>query len=189
MKSILLATHNLHKKEEVQEILGPDYEVKTLSDYGLYEEIPEDGNSFEENAEIKAKYCFEKTGISSLGDDSGLVIEALDGRPGIFSARYAGDHDFLKNIAKVLDELKEITNRRAYFTTVLCYYDATGKRFFEGRINGKILMEMHGNNGFGYDSIFVPDGYRKSFAEFSSEEKNLISHRKNALEKFLKILS
>lgn len=185
---LLIATHNLHKKEEIQEILGNDYIVKSLTDYGLNEEIVEDGKSFEENAQIKAQYCFEKTGIPSLGDDSGLVVEALDGRPGIYSARYSGDHDFEKNIEKVLSEMKNITNRKAYFVTVMCYYDQNGASYFRGEIHGNLLTEKHGNKGFGYDPIFVPEGHQMSFAEMSSEEKNTISHRKRALEKFLKFL-
>lgn len=188
MESLLLATHNIHKKEEVQQILEGLFFVKSLTDYDLYEEIPENGTTFNENAEIKAQYCFEKTGIPSLGDDSGLVVEALEGRPGIFSARYAGDHDFKKNIKKVLSELQGVENRNAYFITVLCYYDGVSTQFFEGRVYGKLLSSEKGIEGFGYDPIFVPDGFKVTFAEMSSEEKNKISHRKNALEKFLGFL-
>lgn len=184
-KEILIATHNAHKKEEIQQILGNRFTVKSLSDYNLNEEIVEDGNSFEENAEIKAAYCFEKTGIPSIGDDSGLVVEALDGRPGIFSARYAGDHDFAKNIAKVLSELGETENRKASFITVLCYYDQSGPKFFEGRVYGNILKENKGTAGFGYDPVFVPDGYEKTFAEMLPEDKNKISHRKKAIDQLL----
>ncbi len=182
---ILIATHNLHKKEEIQQILGSGYTVKSLTDFGIHDEIIEDGKSFEENAEIKAKYCFEKTGIPSIGDDSGLVVEELDGRPGIFSARYAGDHDFGKNITKVLTEMQGKENRKAYFITVLCYYDENGSNFFEGRVYGNLLHENKGHKGFGYDPIFVPDGDEKTFAEMLPDEKNQISHRKKAIEKFL----
>lgn len=189
MKEILIATHNQHKKEEIQQILGNNFIVKSLTDYHIEDEIIEDGNSFEENAEIKAKYCFNKTGIPSIGDDSGLVVESLNGRPGIFSARYAGDHDFEKNISKVLDEMHDIENRKAYFITVLCYYDENGSRFFEGKIHGNILSENKGTKGFGYDPIFVPDGYYITFAEMLPEEKNKISHRKNAIDLFLKFLN
>ncbi|WP_407402713.1 RdgB/HAM1 family non-canonical purine NTP pyrophosphatase [Chryseobacterium sp.] len=185
---LLVATHNVHKKEEIEQILGTDFVVKSLTDYNLHEEIVEDGDSFNANALIKAKYCFEKTGISSLGDDSGLVIEALDGRPGIFSARYAGDHDFAKNMAKVLEELKGIENRKAYFITVLCYYDQSGAQYFEGRVYGNILDENKGHRGFGYDPIFVPEGYDFTFAEIDPEDKNKMSHRKKALDLFLKYL-
>lgn len=185
-QQLLVATHNLHKKEEIQQILGDSFEVKSLTDYDLNEEIIEDGDSFQANAQIKAQYCYEKTGIPSLGDDSGLVVPALDGRPGIFSARYAGDHDFQKNIAKVLDEMTGMENRSAYFITVLCYYDDNGATFYEGTVHGNLLTENKGHQGFGYDPIFVPEGYNITFAEMNPEDKNAISHRKKALDKFLK---
>jgi XTP/dITP diphosphohydrolase len=185
---LLVATHNAHKKEEIQQILENNFTVKSLTDYNIHEEIVEDGDSFNANALIKAKYCFEKTGIPSLGDDSGLAVEALDGRPGIFSARYAGDHDFAKNIEKVLTELEGQENRKAYFITVLCYYDENGARYFEGRVHGNLLTENKGHKGFGYDPIFVPEGYDRTFAEMNPEEKNRISHRKQALDLFLDFL-
>ena len=186
---ILIATHNLHKKDEIQQILGPEFIVTTLTDYGLNEEIVEDGSTFQENALIKAKYCFEKTGKASVGDDSGLVVEALDGRPGIYSARYAGNHNFKKNIEKVLEELKDEPNRRAYFITVLCFKDADGEHFFEGRVYGNITTEVFGDDGFGYDPIFIPDDHNMTFAQMLPEEKNKISHRSEALKKFLEFLS
>lgn len=189
MKELLIATHNQHKKEEIQQILGSDFLVKSLTDYGIHDEIVEDGNSFEENAEIKAKYCFEKTGIPSIGDDSGLVVEALDGRPGIFSARYVGDHDFEKNIGKVLGEMEGKTNRNAYFITVMCYYDSKGAKYFEGKVHGNLLDENRGHKGFGYDPIFVPNGYSETFAEMPAEMKNSMSHRKNAIDKLLVFLN
>ena len=186
---ILVATHNLHKKEEIQQILGSDYVVTSLSDYDLNEEIVEDGNTFQENALIKAKYCFEKTGKPSVGDDSGLVVEALNGRPGIYSARYAGNHNFKKNIEKVLAEMKDEPNRRAYFITMLCFKDQDGEHYFEGRVYGNITQEVFGEEGFGYDPIFIPDDYNMTFAEMLPEEKNKISHRSEALKKFLDYLS
>lgn len=185
---LLVATHNEHKKEEIQQILGSDCVVKSLTDYNIHEEIVEDGDSFHANALIKAKYCFEKTGVPSLGDDSGLVVESLDGRPGIFSARYAGDHDFAKNIEKVLEEMQGIENRKAYFVTVLCYYDENGAQYFEGRVHGNLLTENKGFKGFGYDPIFVPEGYERTFAEMNPEDKNKISHRKQALDLFMDFL-
>lgn len=186
---LLIATHNLHKKEEIQQILGSDYAVTSLADYDLYDEIIENGKTFQENALIKAKYCFEKTAKASVGDDSGLVVEALNGRPGIFSARYAGDHDFKKNIAKVLKELKDEPNRKAYFITVLCYKDAEGEHFFEGRVYGNITEKPFGEDGFGYDPIFTPEDHNQTFAEMPSEEKNKISHRKLALDQFIQFLN
>ena len=187
-KEILVATHNQHKKEEIQQILGEHFNVKSLTDYDIHDEIVEDGKTFHENALIKAKYCFEKTGKPSLGDDSGLVVEALDGRPGIYSARYAGNHDFAKNIAKVLDELKGEENRKAYFVTVMCLVDETGENYFEGRVYGNLIKESRGEKGFGYDPIFIPENHEITFAEMKTEKKNVISHRKNAIEKFLKFL-
>ena|SRR6218665_3333923 len=186
---ILIATHNLHKKEEIQQILGSEYIVTSLSDYNLNDEIIEDGNTFAKNALIKAKYCFEQTGKPSVGDDSGLVVEALDGRPGIYSARYAGNHNFKKNIEKVLEEMKNEPNRRAYFITMLCFKDNDGEHYFEGRIYGNLTKEVFGADGFGYDPIFVPDDYNMTFAEMLPEEKNKISHRSEALKLFLDFLN
>ena len=126
---ILLATHNQHKKEEIQQILGSNYQVTSLTDYHIFDEIEENGTTFHENALIKAKYCFEKTGKPSVGDDSGLVISALDGRPGIFSARYAGAHDFEANMQKVLTEMQDIEDREAYFITIMCLVDEMGENY------------------------------------------------------------
>lgn len=184
-KEILIATHNQHKKEEIQQILGDRFKVTSLTDYDLHEEIAEDGSTFHENALIKAKYCFEKTGKPSLGDDSGLVVDALDGRPGIYSARYAGNHDFAKNMAKVLEELEGEENRKAYFVTVMCLVDDSGASYFEGRVYGNLTREIRGEKGFGYDPVFIPNDHDITFAEMAAEEKNKISHRKQALEKFL----
>ena len=185
---LLIATHNVHKKKEIQQILGKNFTVKSLTDYEIHDEIVEDGKTFEENALIKAKYCFEKTGIPSIGDDSGLVVEALDGRPGIYSARYAGNHDFAKNIAKVLEEMHNEKNRKAYFITVLCYYSEQGAKYFEGRVYGNLTQENKGVKGFGYDPVFVPDNHEITFAEMLPEEKNKISHRKKALDLLLEFL-
>lgn len=188
-KEILIATHNQHKKEEIQQILGADFNVTSLTDYDIHDEIVEDGLTFHENALIKAKYCFEKTGKPSLGDDSGLVVESLDGRPGIYSARYAGNHDFAKNMAKVLEEMTGVENRSAYFVTVMCLVDEAGINYFEGRVQGKLIQEIRGEQGFGYDPIFIPENYEITFAEMKAEDKNKISHRKKAIDKFLKFVA
>ncbi|MBW8362082.1 MAG: RdgB/HAM1 family non-canonical purine NTP pyrophosphatase [Kaistella sp.] len=188
-KEILIATHNEHKKEEIQQIFGDRFKVTSLTDYHIHDEIVEDGNTFHENALIKAKYCFENTGKPSLGDDSGLVVEALDGRPGIFSARYAGNHDFAKNMARVLEEMKDSENRKAYFVTVMCLADETGEHYFEGRIYGNLTKEISGAKGFGYDPIFIPENLGLTFAEMLPEEKNKISHRRKALDQFLDYLN
>lgn len=187
-KELLIATHNQHKKEEIQQILGTDFIVKSLTDYNLHDEIIEDGDSFHANALIKAQYCYEKTGQPSIGDDSGLVVEALDGRPGIYSARYAGDHDFAKNMAKVLDELGVTENRAAYFVTVLCLVNQNGAQYFEGRVYGTLTKDIRGAKGFGYDPIFIPNGESLTFAEMKPEDKNRISHRSQALAKLLAFL-
>lgn len=186
---LLIATHNEHKKEEIQQILEDKFVVKSLADYDLHDEIIEDGKTFHENALIKAKYCFEQTGKPSVGDDSGLVVESLDGRPGVFSARYAGNHDFAANMAKVLEEMKEVENRKAYFVTVMCLVDESGAHYFEGRIYGNLTKEIRGEKGFGYDPIFIPDNYEITFAEMKPEDKNKISHRKIALHNFLEYLN
>lgn len=187
-QEILIATHNQHKKEEIQQILGNSFKVTSLTDYDIHDEIVEDGDSFHANALIKAKYCFEKTGKASIGDDSGLVVEALDGRPGIYSARYAGDHDFAKNMAKVLEELNDEENRKAYFVTVMCLMNETGAYYFEGRVYGNLTREIRGEKGFGYDPIFIPDHHEITFAEMKPEEKNKISHRRKAIDELLKFL-
>ena len=187
-KEILIATHNAHKKEEIQQILGEKFKVTSLTDYDIHDEIVEDGHTFHANALIKAQYCFNKTGKPSLGDDSGLVVDALDGRPGIYSARYAGNHDFSKNMAKVLAELKDQQNRKAYFVTVMCLVDESGENYFEGRVYGDLTQEIRGEQGFGYDPIFVPDHYQMTFAEMKAEDKNKISHRKKAIEQFLEFM-
>lgn len=186
---LLIATHNEHKKEEIQQILEDKFVVKSLADYDLHDEIIEDGKTFHENALIKAKYCFEQTGKPSVGDDSGLVVESLDGRPGVFSARYAGNHDFAANMSKVLEEMKEVENRKAYFVTVMCLVDESGEHYFEGRIYGNLTKEILGEKGFGYDPIFIPDNYEITFAEMKPEDKNKISHRKIALQNFLEFLN
>lgn len=187
-KEILIATHNAHKKEEIQQILGEDFTVTSLTDYNIHDEIVEDGTTFHANALIKAQYCFDTTGKPSLGDDSGLVVEGLDGRPGIYSARYAGDHDFSKNMAKVLQELECEENRKAYFVTVMCLVYETGTNYFEGRVYGNLTKEVRGEKGFGYDPIFIPENYEITFAEMKAEDKNKISHRKKAIEQFLEFM-
>ena len=187
-KEILIATHNTHKKEEIQQILGEKFQVTSLTDYDIHDEIVEDGETFHANALIKAQYCFDTTGKPSLGDDSGLVVEALDGRPGIYSARYAGDHDFAKNMAKVLEELEGVENRKAYFVTVMCLVDDSGTNYFEGRVYGNLTKEVRGEKGFGYDPIFIPENYEITFAEMKAEDKNKISHRKKAIEQFLEFV-
>ncbi|PIF01962.1 MAG: non-canonical purine NTP pyrophosphatase, RdgB/HAM1 family [Paludibacter sp.] len=186
MKEIIFATHNQHKLEEVQTILKKEYNVIGLNSLNFDEEIEETGTTLEKNAQLKAETIFNKFQINCFADDSGLEIEALNGEPGIFSARYAGEPaDSQKNMQKVLDKMQNISNRKAKFRTVIAYKTKEKILFFEGSVEGQILTEKRGNGGFGYDPIFMPKGYDKSFAELSSEEKNRISHRAIAIKKFI----
>lgn len=180
---LIFATHNNNKVKEVTKMLPSYLSMKSLTDINFFDEIEETGTTFEENAQLKAKTIFDKTGKNIFADDSGLVIEALDGAPGVYSARYAGTGKDEDNIAKALKELEGKTNRKAYFISIFCLILDGKEYFFEGRLNGTIATEIMGDNGFGYDPIFIPDGFSKSFAQMSPEEKNAISHRGKAVEK------
>lgn len=180
---LIFATHNNNKVKEVTKMLPSYLSMKSLTAIDFFEEIEETGKTFEENALLKAKTIFNKTGKNVFADDSGLVIEALDGAPGVYSARYAGTGKDEDNIAKALKELDGKTNRKAYFISIFCLILNGKEYFFEGRVNGTIATEIMGNNGFGYDPIFIPDGFSKSFAQMTPEEKNAISHRGKAIGK------
>ncbi|MBW1618976.1 MULTISPECIES: RdgB/HAM1 family non-canonical purine NTP pyrophosphatase [Empedobacter] len=180
---LIFATHNNNKVKEVTKMLPSYLSMKSLTDINFFDEIEETGTTFEENAQLKAKTIFDKTGKNIFADDSGLVIEALNGAPGVYSARYAGTGKDEDNIAKALKELEGKTNRKAYFISIFCLILDGKEYFFEGRVNGTIATEIMGDNGFGYDPIFIPDGFSKSFAQMSPEEKNAISHRGKAVEK------
>lgn len=180
---LIFATHNNNKVKEVTKMLPSYLSMKSLTDINFFDEIEETGTTFEKNAQLKAKTIFDKTGKNIFADDSGLVIEALDGAPGVYSARYAGTGKDEDNIAKALKELEGETNRKAYFISIFCLILDGKEYFFEGRVNGTIATEIMGDNGFGYDPIFIPDGFSKSFAQMSPEEKNAISHRGKAVEK------
>jgi XTP/dITP diphosphohydrolase len=187
---LIFATQNKHKITEVADALGKKIKIISLLDIGCFEELPETQDSFEGNAKQKAFYVFEKYHKNCFVDDSGLEIEALNGKPGIFSARYAGkDKDMEANINKVLDEMNGIPNRAAQFRTVIALI-LNGKDYiFEGIIKGTILSERRGNHGFGYDPVFIPDGYNLTFAEMSLVEKNKISHRAIAVGKLREFFS
>jgi XTP/dITP diphosphohydrolase len=187
---LVFATNNAHKLEEVQAILGDAFKVLSLHDIQCNEEIEESADSFEGNALLKARYIFENYKMPCFSDDSGLEVEALHNAPGIFSARYAGEQgNHEKNIDKLLLELKNEHNRKARFRTVLCFIDKDGEiKYFNGIINGTITLERHGNKGFGYDPVFMPDGYTMTFAEMSAAEKNNISHRARAVKELLNYL-
>lgn len=186
---LIFATHNDHKVKEVAQILPSYLTMKSLTDINFHDEIDETGKTFEENALLKAKTIFEKTNKNIFADDSGLVIDALDGAPGVYSARYAGTGKDADNVAKALKELEGKTNRKAYFISIFCLILNGKEYFFEGKVNGTISTEILGEDGFGYDPIFIPDGYSKSFAQMTAEEKNNISHRGLAVKKLSDFLT
>ena len=180
--ALVFATNNQNKLKEVKSKLKA--EILGLADIHCNEDIEETGKTFEENAFIKAKYVLDKYGYDCFADDSGLEVEALDGAPGVYSARYAGEHGNAEaNMNKLLENLKGIGNRKARFVTVICLINKENTLYFRGEINGTIINKKRGNDGFGYDPIFVPDGFNLTFAEMTLEEKNKMSHRALALEK------
>lgn len=184
----VLATNNTHKKEEIQQML-PDFIVlKSLKDISFTEEIEETGKTFHENALIKAQTAYNFCKLPVFADDSGLVVNALNGEPGIYSARYSTSGTFADNIQKVLQKLNGKTDRSAYFICVICWYNGKEPMYFEGKIHGTISENIKGENGFGYDPIFIPEGYDESFAQMLSSEKNTISHRAIALQDFINAL-
>lgn len=188
---IVFATNNKNKLREIREILGPDFEIVSLSEIGCHEDIPETGDTLEENALQKAQFVCDKYHIGCFADDTGLEVEALDGQPGVHSARYAEgtDHDSEANMAKLLANLEDKSNRNARFRTIIVLLQQNAQPiYFEGRVDGQIATEKHGTEGFGYDPIFVPEGYDKSFAELGEEIKNTISHRARAVVKLSEYL-
>ena len=181
---LVFATNNAHKLEEVRQILGDRFKVLSLNDIGCHEDIPETGNTFQDNALQKARYVKEHYGYDCFADDTGLEVKALDGAPGVHSARYAGDHDSEANMTKLLQELEKKSDRSAQFRTVIALILNGQEVLFEGIVTGQIATERHyGDGGFGYDPIFVPDGYTETFSQMSSQGKNLISHRGRAVRK------
>ena len=188
-RTVVFATNNKHKLEEVRQILGDAFEVRSLEDIGCNRDIPETGNTFRENALIKAQFVKTYYGFDCFADDSGLECDALGGAPGVHSARYAGDgHDSEANMQKLLAALDGNTNRKADFRTVIAFVTNDAVHYFEGTVEGKILVERRGEGGFGYDPLFLPDGYDQTFAEMSQEQKNAISHRARAVAKFADFL-
>ena len=191
MKQIVFATANRHKLDEVKAMLPDDIVIKGLSDIGFTGDIPETEITIEGNALLKARYISERYRIPCFADDTGLEVEALDGAPGVYSARYAtaeGSQEICAqaNIDKLLRELSGKTNRKARFRTVIAYIDAhNDTHLFEGVVNGSIIDVPAGVEGFGYDPVFMPDGYDITFAQMSLSQKNLISHRAIAFQKFV----
>lgn len=187
---LVFSTNNRHKIEEVQPLLKHGVRLLSLEDIGCNEELPETGNTLAANASQKARYVSDKFKVNCFADDTGLEIEALNGRPGVYSARYAGEEKSAeKNIKKVLQELKGIENRKACFKTVISLIINNKENLFEGEVNGAISAELKGGKGFGYDPIFIPNGYDRSFAEMTLEEKNKISHRGIAVRKLVEFLN
>ena len=186
---IVFATNNAHKLSEVRAVLGDSFELVTLHQVGITEDIPETGATLDENASLKARYVYERTGLDCFADDTGLEVEALDGAPGVHSARYATDgHDFAANNRKLLHELEGKENRRARFRTVISLIRGGVEQQVEGIVNGTIAAEEAGCEGFGYDPLFIPDGKAITFAEMTAEEKNAISHRGRAVAELVKVL-
>lgn len=190
MHTLIFATNNGNKVQEIQSLVGADFKVIPLKEAGIDIDIPEPHDSFQENAAEKARTIFQITHQNCFSEDTGLEIEALQGAPGVKSARYAGEHrDFQANIDKVLIALNQIENRKAQFRTVICLIWEGQEYYFEGICKGHISTEMHGSKGFGYDPIFIPEGATKSFAEMTMDEKNKFSHRQKAVTQLFEFLS
>jgi len=189
MLKLVFATNNQHKLQEIKEILGDSIELLSLNDLGCFDDIPETKETLEENAAEKSFYIWNKYGLNCFADDTGLEIEALNGEPGVYSARYAGEEKSAeKNIELVLKKLSKIKNRKARFRTVISLVVDGSEKQFEGIVDGNILEGKRGKDGFGYDPVFEPEGYSVSFAEMPMEEKNKISHRGRAVQKLVDYL-
>ncbi|MBQ0094715.1 MAG: non-canonical purine NTP diphosphatase [Bacteroidaceae bacterium] len=180
---LVFATNNAHKLEEVRQILGERFLVRSLAEIGCNEDIPETAETFQGNALQKARYVKEHYGFDCFADDTGLEVTALDGEPGVHSARYAGDHDSEANMTKLLGRLEEKSDRSAQFRTVIALILNGQEVLFEGIVKGYIAKERQGEGGFGYDPIFIPEGFDTTFSQMGPESKNLISHRGRAVRK------
>ena len=186
---LVIATHNRHKYEEIKALLPEGIELLTLSDIGCREEIPETGSTLKENASQKSAFVQERFGIDCFADDTGLMVEALGGRPGVYSARYAGENaSYQDNVDKLLREMEGKTDRRAEFRTVISLRLGGEEFFFEGAVKGTILEDERGKEGFGYDPVFLPEGKDRTFAQMTLEEKGMLSHRARAVEKLIHFL-
>lgn len=187
---LIFATHNKNKLKEVKSLMPSSIELLSLDEINFNDEIEETANTIEGNALLKAKTIYEKTGINCFADDSGLLVDALNGAPGVYSARFAGEQkNDQDNMQKLLHELNDKPNRNAHFKTAMALIIDGKNYLFEGKIEGKIIAEKMGTNGFGYDPIFVPEGYTETFAQLDSETKNKISHRARALKKLLDFIN
>jgi XTP/dITP diphosphohydrolase len=182
---LYLATQNQHKIEEIKDLLGDLFDIHTVFELGVSVEIPETGNTLQENSMQKAAYIAEHFQVTCLSDDSGLEVNALGGRPGVYSARYAGEpKDDAANVQKLLGELEGVSDRSARFVTVLTFHHQGQYDCFEGEIQGQIASSPRGEHGFGYDPVFLPVGFDRTFAEMTMEEKNQMAHRARAMQKF-----
>ena len=189
-RKIVFATNNINKLKEIRDILGDKLDVLSLEDIACYEDIPETGNTFRINALQKAQFVKEKYGLDCFADDSGLEVVALNNAPGVYSARYAGEpSNSENNMLKLLADMNGVIDRSACFRTSIALLLNGQITYFEGVIEGEIIEEKRGDSGFGYDPVFIPYGYKKTFAEMSKEEKNKISHRAQAVNKLLAYLS
>lgn len=189
IKQIIFATNNAHKLSEVQAVLGDRFRLITLAECGITEDIPEDAPTLEGNALQKARYVHERTGVDCFADDTGLEVDALDGAPGVHSARYATDgHDFAANNRLLLRNLAGAADRSAHFRTVIALILDGREYLFEGRVDGRIVESEAGCGGFGYDPLFVPEGFDRTFAEMGADEKNAISHRGRAVRRLVEFL-
>lgn len=189
-RKLVFATHNAHKLDEVRDIVKDNFEIISLTDIGCFDDIEESGSTLEDNARIKARFVKEKYGYDCFGDDSGLEVDALNGAPGVYSARYAGGngHDSEANVKKLLHEMEGASDRKAHFRTVIVLL-LDGKEYqFDGRVDGTITSTPQGNDGFGYDPVFKPDGFDKTFAQLGMEVKSEISHRARAVKKLCEFL-
>lgn len=189
-KKLVFATNNAHKLDEISSILGEKVELLSLKDIHCHVDIPETADTLEGNAMLKAEYIYKNYGLDCFADDTGLEVEALNGAPGVYSARYArGEgHNAEANMQKLLQNMQGVQNRKAQFRTAICLILDGKKHLFEGIVKGEIIKEKRGSSGFGYDPIFVPEGYTKTFAELGNETKNKISHRALAVEKLCRFL-
>ncbi|MEC7754413.1 MAG: RdgB/HAM1 family non-canonical purine NTP pyrophosphatase [Bacteroidota bacterium] len=187
---ICFTTNNQHKLQEVKAMLGDSIKLLSLSDIGFEGEIPETHETLEENSLEKARYIFDRFGTAIFSDDSGLEVDVLNGRPGVHTAHYSGSRHAVDNMTKVLNEMGDASNRAARFRTVMTYINSQGEvHQFQGIVEGTIAAKIAGSDGFGYDPIFIPNGYNKTFAELPAEVKNSISHRKRALDKLIQFLN
>lgn len=189
MKEIVFVTNNRHKLGEIMQMISEEFSIISLEELGLTDEIPETADTISGNALLKARYVFERHGKDCFADDTGLEVEALNGAPGVYSARYAGpDCSYIDNVNKLLKEMTGKTERNARFVTVIALIFQGKEYLFEGIVNGKITFEPRGNNGFGYDPVFLPDQYQKTYAEMDSVLKNEISHRGKAVQQLISFL-